>query len=187
MSRAVARITAAGFLALASGAGAWAAQAGTPWLHVRVEEPRREAKVSVNLPLPVVEAALKAAPERIVSDGRIHLGHHDDHGLSLAEMRRLWKELRNTGDAELVSVEEQDETVHVARVGNLVQVRVSKAGGGEEVHVDVPVSLVDALLSGDDETVDVAAAMAEVGKLRGDVVRVKDDDSQVRVWIDEAN
>jgi hypothetical protein len=186
MSRAVARITAAGFVALASGAGAWAAQAATPWLHVRVEEPRREAKVSVNLPLPVVEAALKAAPERIVSGGRIHLGHHD-HGLSLAEMRRLWKELRNTGDAELVSVEEKDETVHVARVGDLVQVRVSKAGGGEEVHVDVPVSLVDALLSGDDETVNVDAAMAEVAKLRGDVVRVKDDDSQVRVWIDEVN
>lgn len=190
MSRVVARVAAAGLLGLATAGGAWAAQGTTPWLHVRVEEPRREAKVSVNLPLAVVEAALKAAPERIVSDGRIHVGHHD-HGLSLAEMRRLWKELRATGDAELVSVEEKDQTVHVARAGNLVQVRVSKAGGGEgggeEVHVDVPVALVDALLSGDDETVDISAAMAEVRKLRGDVVRVKDDDSQVRIWIDEVN
>lgn len=186
MSRVVARVAAAGLLGLATAGGAWAAQASTAWLHVRVEEPRKESKVSVNLPLGVVEAALKAAPERIVSDGRIHVGRHD-HGLSLAEMRRLWKELRATGDAELVSVEEKDETVHVVRAGNLVQVRVSKAGGGEEVHVDVPVALVDALLSGDDETVDISAAMAEVRKLRGDVVRVKDDDSQVRIWIDEVN
>lgn len=162
------------------------AQSSTPWLHVRVEEPRKEAKVSVNLPLTVVEAALRAAPERIASHGRIHLGHHD-HGLSLAQLRRLWKELRATGDTELVSVEDKDETVRIARAGNLVTVRVSKASGGEEVHVDLPVALVDALLSGEDESVDLNAAMVEVRKLRGEIVRVKDDDSQVRIWIDEGN
>jgi hypothetical protein len=162
------------------------AQSGTPWLHVRVEEARKDAKVSVNLPLGVVEAALKAAPDQIASHGRLHVGRHD-HGLSIAELRRLWKELRATGDSELVSVEDENETVRIARAGDLVQVRVSKAGGGEEVHVDLPVSLVDALLSGDGESVDLSAAMVEVRKLRGDIVRVKDDDSHVRIWIDEEN
>lgn len=162
------------------------AQSGTAWLHVRVEEPRKESKVSVNLPLGVVEAALKAAPDRVASHGRIHLGHHD-HGLSLTEMRRLWKELRATGDSELVSVQDEDESVRIARAGDLVQIRVSKAGRGDEVNVDLPVSLVDALLSGDGESVDLSAAMVEVRKLRGDIVRVKDDNSQVRIWIDEVN
>lgn len=166
------------------GASAWAET--VPWLHVRVEEPRREAKVSVNLPLSVVEAALKAAPEKIVSDGKIQLGGHR-HDLSLSDLRRLWTELRATGDAELVSVEDGDETVRIARAGNLVQIRVQKPGREEQVHVDLPVTLVDALLSGEGESVDLKAALAEVRKLRGDIVRVKDDDSQVRIWIDEAN
>ena len=73
------------------GLGLLAANAGAaesvPWLHVRVEEPGREAKVNVNLPLSVVEAALKAAPEKVVSNGRLHLGHHG-HDLSLSDLRR---------------------------------------------------------------------------------------------------
>ena len=172
------------------GLGMLAANAGAAesvaWLHVRVEEPSREAKVNVNLPLSVVEAALKAAPEKVVSNGRLHLGQHG-HDFSLSDMRRAWKELRSAGDAELVSVQDGDETVHIARAGSLVQIRVEKPGRAEQVHVDLPVTLVDALLSGEGEDVDLAAALVEVRKLRGDIVRVKDDDSQVRVWIDEAN
>ena len=172
------------------GLGLLAASAGAaesvPWLHVRVEEPSRESKVNVNLPLSVVEAALKAAPEKVVSNGRLHLGRHG-HDLSLSDLRRLWTELRATGDAELVSVEDGDERVHIARAGSLVQIRVEKPGRSEEVHVDLPVTLVDALLSGEGDEVDLAAALVEVRKLRGDIVRVKDDDSQVRIWIDEAN
>lgn len=173
-------------LALGGPLGAHARAETVPWLHVRVEEPRREAKVSVNLPLSVVEAALKAAPERIVSDGRIRLGGHR-HDLSLSDLRRLWTELRATGDAELVSVEDRDETVRIARAGSLVQIRVEKPGRKEQVQVDLPVTLVDALLSGEGDSVDLKAALAEVRRLRGDIVRVKDDDSQVRIWIDEGN
>jgi hypothetical protein len=164
------------------GSSAWADS--VPWLHVRVEEPNREAKVSVNLPLSVVEAAMKAAPEKVVSDGRIHLGRHG-HDLSLADLRRVWSELRESGDAELVSVEDEDETVRIARAGSQVQIRVEKPGRDTQVHVDLPVTLVDALLSGEGESLDLSAALAEVRKLRGEIVRVKDEDSQVRVWIDE--
>ena len=35
------------------------AESGRAWLHVRVEEPQRASRVHVNLPLPVVEAAIK--------------------------------------------------------------------------------------------------------------------------------
>ena len=40
-----------------------AAQTGAAWLHVRVEEAKDATKVSVNLPMTVVEAVLKASPE----------------------------------------------------------------------------------------------------------------------------
>jgi hypothetical protein len=166
---------------------------GPAWLHVRVDEHGKSSKVRVNVPLAVVEAALEAAPHKIVDQGRIKidLGHRDDdgdrgHHLSLAEMRKIWASLKDAGDTEIVSVEEADETVRVARKGDLVQVRVSKPSGKEEVHVDVPVSLVDAVLAGTGDSVDVKAVIRELRGQRGDIVRVNDANSAVRIWIDES-
>jgi hypothetical protein len=181
--------------ALAVAAAPVAAQAPTPWLHVRVEEAKDATKVAVNLPLSVVEAVLKASPEMIERHGRIHLGR--EHGMKLADLRRVWKELAAAGDADLVSVESDDENVKVQRKGDVVLVvvdqkpRTDKEGKakrrGEQVRVEVPVSLVDALLSGEGEEANVEAAVTELRKRRGDIVRVQDDDSDVRVWIDEQN
>ncbi|HEX9188338.1 MAG TPA: hypothetical protein VGB87_14765 [Vicinamibacteria bacterium] len=172
-----------------------AAQTGTAWLHVRVEEVKQASKVSVNLPMTVVEAVLKASPEIIEKHGKVHF--HDEHGMKMADIRKAWKALAEVGDAELVTVESEDENVRVMRKGDLVQVFVDSkakpgkegkpARGGEEVRVEVPVSLVDAFLSGEGEEGNIQAAVAELQKRRGDIVRVKDDDSNVRVWIDEQN
>ena len=184
-------------LAFLPTAGA-AAQTGTPWIHVRVEEAKKQSKVHVNLPLSVVEAALKAAPEIVEKEGKLHIGGH--HDLSLADMRRVWKELAAAGDAEIVNVESPDENVKVMRKGSMVQVLVDnkpQAGAAaeagkapkkaEQVRVEVPVSVVDALLSGEGETVNIKAAIAEIQKLRGDIVQVHDEDTTVRIWVDEQN
>jgi hypothetical protein len=170
-------------------------QATTAWLHVRVEEVKDASKVSVNLPMAVVEAVLKASPDMIEKHGKIHIG--DDHGVKMADLRQAWKALAQVGDAELVTVESEDENVKVMRKGDLVQVFVDKKGkvgkdgktakGGEEVRVEVPVSLVDAFLSGEGEEGNIQAAVAELQKRRGNIVTVNDDDSKVRVWIDEQN
>ena len=161
-----------GLLALAGAtAGTVAAQsAPTAWLHVRVDEVRDNTKVSVNLPLSVVEAVLKASPEILEKHGRVHIGKH--HGLELADLRRVWKELAAVGDAELVSVESDDENVKVQRKGDVVQVFVEKKPwtdkegrkrkGGDNVRVEIPVSLVDAFLSGEGEYGNVEAAIGEL-------------------------
>jgi len=164
--------------------GSAGASQNAAWVHVRVEETDRASRVSVNLPMPVVEAALSAAPDTIVKDGRIKMGDHR-HGMSLAEMRRIWREMRNAGDAELASIEEKDETVNVSRRGDIVHVRVTERGGKEEVNVDVPAAVVDAALGGEDDSIDFKALVQELRKHRGDVVRVTGDDGSVRVWIDE--
>ena len=161
-----------------------AAHAETPWIHVRVEEPEKQTKVAVNLPLSVVEVALEAAPEMIESHGTVNLG--EKHGMKLEDVRKIWAELAAVGDAELVSVEDKDQTVKVWRKADQVHVRVEK-GGKEEVRVEVPVSLVDALLSGEGDTVNIKAAVAELQKKRGDIVTVSEPDTSVRVWIDEQN
>ena len=175
--------------ARADGATSGTDATGAPaWLHIRVDEPGKSSKVRVNVPLTVVEAALEAAPHKIVDKGRIKIdmGRHDDHDLSLAEMRRIWQQLRDAGDTDIVTVEEDDETVKVARKGDLVQVRVTKASGKEEVHVDVPVNLVDAVLAGSGDSVDVKAVIRELRSQRGDIVRVTDANTAVRIWIDES-
>jgi hypothetical protein len=191
-------------LALAPAPAALAQSGGPAWLHVRVEESRKASKVHVNLPMSVVEAVLKASPAFLEEHGKIKIGHHH-HGMRLADLRRAWKELAAVGDAELVTVESEDENVRIARKGDLVQVLVDKKSEAKkasaeaeppsakasprrsEVRVEVPVSLVDALLSGEGETVNIEAAVAELKKRRGDIVRVQEDGESVRIWIDEQN
>ncbi len=188
------------------------AQTGSAWLHVRVEE-QKGSKVSVNLPMTVVEAALKASPQILEEHGKLNLGKH--HGMKLADIRKIWKQLAEVGDAEFVTVESEQENVRVQRKGDVVQVFVdhkpgkpaaakAEAGKGEtpkapkaeaiglakraeEVRVEVPVSLVNALLSGEGDEVNIEAAVAELQKRRGDIVRVREADNHVRIWIDEQN
>jgi hypothetical protein len=175
-------------LAFAGGAALHAqpAPSRTPWLHVRVEEPAKDHKVHVNLPLSVVEAALAMAPEKVVSNCHIQL-HDGEHQLKIADMRRLWSELRAAGDAEIVSVQDKEQNVSVRRQGDKVLVDVNKGAGRETVKVEVPVAMVDALFAGAGPELDVKGALAELQKLRGDIVRVNDKTTTVRVWIDEAN
>ncbi len=195
-------------LALLPAAGA-AAQTSTAWLHVRVDETQKASKVRVNLPMTVVDAVLKATPDLIEEHGKVNFGEH--HGMKLADCRRAWKQLMAAGDAEFVTVESDDENVRVQRKGDLVVVYADHKGrparakaeaekpeaakpeaapkghGAGEVRIEVPVSLVDALLSGEGENVNLQAALAEVQKRRGDIVRVHDTDADVRIWIDDQN
>lgn len=161
------------------------APAARAWVHVRVEEANRQSKVSVNLPVSVVDAALEAAPEEIMSHGRIHLGRMGRHQLSISDLRKAWNEMKATGDAEFATVEDDDQTVRIARAGNLMLVHVDKPNGKESVRVELPIEVVDALFSGQGEELNLRAGFAELKKRRGDIVRVKDDHSTVRIWIDE--
>ncbi|HEV7501109.1 MAG TPA: hypothetical protein VGQ33_13945 [Vicinamibacteria bacterium] len=183
-------VAAAGLVAMAvavSGPATVRAQSGTGWLHIRVEEPGHQSKVSVNLPVAIVEAALQAAPEEALRQGHIHLGHmgHGGSETSVADLRRAWAQLKATGDAEFATIEDDDQTVKIARAGAIVLVHVEKRNGTESVRVEVPIEVVDALLSGPGNELDVRAAFAQLQKRRGDIVRVKDSDSNVRIWIDE--
>jgi hypothetical protein len=176
-------------LMLAGTAGMARAQgpAGKAWVHVRVEEGARQSKVSVNLPVSVVDAALQAAPEEILSHGRIHLGRMGRHDLTVSDLRKAWNEMKATGDAEFATVEEEDQKVRIARAGNLMLIHVDKTDGQESVRVEVPIEVVDALFSGQGEELNLRAGFAELKKRRGDIVRVKDNHSTVRIWIDEGN
>ncbi len=161
--------------------------AQTPWIHVEVVETGEDdTRVNINLPLSVVQLALEAAPEKIISHGELHL-RHVNKDLDVESLRKMWAELREAGDAEFVTIEEEDETVRVRREGDFIRIDIDDRADGdpEQVHIDIPVSVVDALFSGDGETLNIKDALSELSKERGDIVRVDDGETTVRVWIDE--
>lgn len=170
-------------------AGPVAAQdTGQPWIHVEISGQGEDAEnVNVNLPLSAAEAMLAMAPENVISEGRLRLA---ERGVPVSAVRAMWQELMEAGDTEFVTIEEDDETVRVARAGDNIEVRVEHAETGEDrtetVEVQLPIAVVDALLSGDGDTLNIAAAIEQLGGLRGDIVRVNEDDRQIRVWIDES-
>ncbi len=166
-------------------AAAWAQ--AEPWIHVRVTEHARDgSKVSVNVPLSLAQVALEMAPKDVLEKGRLKLRDKD---ISIADLRRLWTQLKASGDAEFVTVESNDkgETVHVAREGDHLRIDVrDKSKDNEAVQIRMPLAVVDALLSGEGESMNVSAAIAQLKGQRGEIVSVEGSDNQVRIWIDES-
>lgn len=158
-----------------------------PWLHVQVTGQDDGAEnVAVNVPLSAAEPLLALVPHRILSDGQLSLAGREVP-VNVGAVRDLWRALTEVGDTEFVTVDGDDETVRIARVGDQITVRVEDRDedGGETVDVQLPVVVVDALLSGNGDTLNVRAAVERLGELRGDIVRVTEDERQVRIWIDE--
>ena len=161
--------------------------AAPPWLHVQITAQEDGAEnVSVNVPLSAAEPMLALVPHRILSDGQLSLAGRDVP-LNVGAMRDLWRALTEVGDTEFVTVDGEDETVRIARVGDQITVRVEERDedGNETVDVQLPIVVVDALLSGDADTLNVRAAVERLGELRGDIVRVTEDERRIRIWIDE--
>lgn len=182
------------------------ALADGPWIHIEVTEAGSDgANVKVNLPLSMARTALEMAPSDVIHDGHIEI---DNHEFTVSELRRLWEEMRDAGDAEFVTVKDHGDEVRIFRKGDMLYVHVDEdpdyykddederrsgrydnrwdGGHGSRVRVQVPVSLVDALLSGSDEhRLNLDAAIAELQQMNeGEVVRVEDGKDLVRIWID---
>jgi hypothetical protein len=153
------------------------------WLHVRVDE-TDGAKVKVNLPITMVETALSMVPGEHFHEGRIHLGECCNE-MSAAELRALWQEIKESPDMTFVTVEEDDETVRIWKEAGYLKVQVREEGDGEQVDVRLPLGVVEAMLSGDEDELDLQAgiqALIEEGE--GELVTVASADERVRVWVD---
>ena len=174
-------------LVLLVGAAMPAAAASDRWLHVKVDE-ERGAKVNVNLPLSLIETAFKMIPEDVTSDidheVRVEL---NDAGFNVEDLRTLWLELRDGGDATFLTVEDDDVNIAVRKVGDYF---VAESYGDSETTVDVrfPAQVVDALFSAGPDRLDFAAAVrALADHSSGDMVTVRDGETSVRIWIDNSN
>jgi hypothetical protein len=169
------------------------------WVHVKVEEGGTQGEtVRINLPLSLAEKVLPAIHTHKLCAGKVKVSKDDIHDLDL---RAIMEALRTAPDNEFIVVESRHDNVRVAKAGGnlLIKVQENKETAGtkaktetktraETVNVTIPISVVDALLSGAQDELDILAAVRALGAV-GDTVLVSVDDqhSKVRIWVDSRN
>ena len=160
------------------------AQSKDPWLHLEVQEKSSDpALVKVNLPMSMVDVALDFVKDNKLRHGQLKL---DTNEISVAEMRHIWNELKKAGDGEFVSVEKKTETVRIARQGGLLVVKVTGPDKQKaKVDLKIPTDVVDALLQGSGDELNVKAALVAMQQRSlGEILTVNDEQTQVRLWIE---
>jgi hypothetical protein len=172
-------------LALAAAAVAAAeAPARDLWLHVNVHE-AAGGRVHVNLPVAVVEKVGALVPADAHRSGHVRMGERD---LSAAQLRDLWRSVKDGPDATYVTVDEKDSKVRVAKSGRYLLIRADDhAPRHSQVDVRVPIAVVEALLSGEGDQLNVGAALKALARQgEGELVTVDDEKDTIRIWVDGA-
>jgi len=177
------------------------AKSSERWLHVSVIAKEADGEtVRVNVPLELVEKVLPAINKNKLQSGKIRV-----HELRVDEvdLRAVFEAVRDTKDGEFVTVQSRKNNVRVAKEAGylLVKVREMKearksekpdekpaAPFEERVDVRVPMSVVEALLSGAKDELDLVAAVRALSA-HGDtiLVTVEDRKNTVKVWVDSKN
>jgi len=178
-----------------------AQSAAEKWLHVSVLS--REANgetVRVNVPLTLIEKVLPAINKDKLRAGRVRVSEFKVEGV---DIRAVFEAVKDTRDGEFVTVESHKENVRVAKEKGylIVKVREMKQPRAaekvaekpaepfeERVDVKVPLTVVEALLSGAKDELDLVAAIRALSA-HGDaiLVTVEDRRNTVRIWVDSKN
>ena len=86
-------------------------------------------------------------------------------------------------------VESDDDDVRISKKGEYMYVHVEENAGyadSENVQMKFPIPVLTALVSGDDDELDLMAALDVLAEYEGeDLVTVNDDGTSVRIWVDQ--
>ena len=135
--------------------------------------------------------AIRAAWSQLRDAGDVEIANIRDEGQSVRIAREgdtIVVDVTGTDDGDEAGDEgdaEEDDGEHEDGEHDGAGHRRARGFVGE-VQVRVPVSVVDALLSGAGETLDVRAAIRQLSALRGEMVQVVHPEGRIRVWIDES-
>jgi len=170
------------------GLSAVPAAASDLWLHVRVEDNGRDAEeVSINVPMQMVEAFLPMIEIDEFRGGRIQLDDWDNDEFGGLDLREVLEALQQAPDTDFVTVKSHDEEIRVSKEGGLLIVRVDDRHDDEQVRITLPLDVVDALLGGEPDELDLLAAIQRLSEYDGgDLITVQSRDESVRVWIDSS-
>ncbi len=161
---------------------------GERWLHVRVISTNSKGEtVRVNVPLDLAEKVLPAIDHDRLHNGKVRIGCMDCDGV---DVRTLFEAVRTAKDGEYVTVQSNDADVSVMKKDGqmLVHVHDKNKSKDARIEVKVPMKVVEALLSGSKDELDIVAGLHALAS-QGDVelVSVKDDENTIRVWLDSKN
>ena len=151
-------------------------------LHIRVQEGELE-RISLNFPVSVISAVLPFVEGSFghLSGQHIEIGGQD---LGIAELREIWNALKADGSYELASIQTGEENIRIFLDENSLLIDTDEASK-EQIHVRIPVQVVDALLSGTGDELNLSEALERLASIgESDLVEVQSSDAHVRVWID---
>ena len=161
---------------------------GERWLHVRVMSTNSKGEtVRVNVPLELAEKVLPAIDHDRLHNGKVRIGCMDCDGV---DIRTIFEAVRSSKDGEFVTLQSNDADISVMKKDGMLFVHVHDKNKPKhsQVEVKVPMKVVEALLSGSKDELDIVAGLhALAGQGDVDLVSVKDDDNTIRVWLDSKN
>jgi hypothetical protein len=171
-----------GCLVLAGFAGGLVAASDQRWIHVRVDDnDGAKGHVDIQVPIEMVSTLL---PALSASGG--HGGIHvDGKSVDLGELRGYWSALKAAKDGDYLTVRDADSNVRVSKRGGYFDLAVDDKGGKSRVRMKIPLPLLDAVLAGEGDTLDVSSLGTALAQApMGELLTVDDEDSHVRIWID---
>jgi len=160
------------------------ARAEDRWLHVRVVEQDADGqRVSVNIPMQMIEALVPTIETRELHNGRLSL---DTDFAGEFDLRELILALRDAPDADFIRIQGEDESARVAKEDGFLIVNVDERHG-DHVRVRLPLDVVEAMVVDDANELDLIAGLRALARYDGDdLVSVESDDVSIRVWIDSS-
>jgi hypothetical protein len=183
------------------------------WLHIKVDNTEGDKEhVRVNVPLSLAEKVLPAIQVNKIHQGKLQIGNNNVS----VDPRMLVEAVRNTADGVFVTVDSDSQKVRVAKEGGYLVVNVRPGPNAEakakeadkdkdkdaqdghhrhhmdkqteNVDVRLPMDVVQALLSGNRDELDLLAAIKALGAHKDlALVTVNDKSQTVRIWIDSKN
>jgi|CXWL01.1.fsa_nt_gi hypothetical protein len=154
------------------------------WFHVKVREKGGDnANVTLNIPMSFVQSMMPMVSKQAeLEGGRIAIDNKD---VSTDDLRRVLTALKDSPDATFAEVETDNEKVIFYKQGEYLRAETREGNGGAEVNARFPIAVLDALLSGNGNELNLEAALAAlVEHGPGDLVTIRDGETSVRVWID---
>lgn len=164
------------------------------WIHIRVIESGPDGdRVHINIPLSLAEAVLPTIKVDKLCEGRVKI---EGHPFDQVDLHALLEAVRKAQDNQYVTVESNRENVEVAKSGEFLLIKVHEDGEGtgkttrarkavSTVNIKIPFKVANALLSGRNDELDVLAAVRALDEYPNlELVTVKDDKDNVRIWVD---
>jgi hypothetical protein len=140
----------------------------------------------VNLNFPLSTAISMAG--RVADDehpGKVRVG---DKNMDAKDLRRFWQAVKDSPDADFVTVDGPDGKVRIAKSGGYLLIRAHDTKTpGSRVDIKVPTAVVEALLSGTGDELDLKAGLEALARQgAGDLMTIDGDHDTVRMWIDHS-